>query len=193
VIAQRTAPARRAPVLIAAVGFAVLVRIVLGGAAPAASAPAALVFSAILGGVVLWAGGRVTRVHWRGVLLGVAGAAALVILSFAGLPTVRFGPRAASGTLLWWVPLVTLVAATEELVLRGVLFDAVRARSGDALAVAIGAVAFALIHVPLYGAPALGVDLCAGVFLGCLRVASGGVAAPLVAHVLADVATGWLP
>jgi hypothetical protein len=192
VIARRAAGAQRAPALVLAVGLAVLVRSALGGAAPAASVAAALVFSAILGAAVLWAGATVTRVRWGEVALGAGGAAALVILSLAGLPAVRFGPRAAAGALLWWAPLVSVVAASEELVLRGVLFDAVRTRSGDAIAVALTAVLFALIHLPLYGVPALGIDLCVGVFLGCLRVASGSVTAPLVAHVLADLATGWL-
>jgi hypothetical protein len=42
------------------------------------------------------------------------------------------------------------------------------------------------VHVPLYGWRALPLDLGAGLWLGGLRVLSGGVAAPAVAHALAD-------
>jgi membrane protease YdiL (CAAX protease family) len=175
-----------------AVALAAVVRTIAGGTAPAASAPAAILFSAVLAGAAGWAGARFTHVSWTQVGAGVAGAAALVAVSLVGTPAVLIGPRATASALAWWVPLVAVVAATEELVLRGVLFDAVRTRSGDVLAVTATASLFAIIHLPLYGSQALAVDLCVGVFLGCLRVASGSVAAPLVAHVLADAATGWL-
>ena len=191
-IAARAAGVRRAPALVVAIGLAVLLRTEIGGAAPAASAPAAILFAAVLVGAAAGGGARASSVSWRGVALGVAGAAALVGLSLVGMPAVVFGPRAAGAALLWWAPLVTIVAAAEELVLRGALFDAVRSHSGDVVAVAATALLFAAIHLPLYGMPALPIDLCIGVFLGCLRVASGGVAAPLVAHVLADLSTGWL-
>ena len=100
------------------------------------------------------------------------------------------GPR--QGTLLWWAPLVSLVALSEELLLRGALFSAVRSEHGDIVAVAATSVLFAVIHLPLYGVGAMPIDVCAGVFLGSLRVVSGGVAAPAVAHVIADLATGWI-
>jgi membrane protease YdiL (CAAX protease family) len=192
VIAARAAGIRRAPALVAAVGLATAMRSLVGGSAPAGSAPAALLFSAVLVSGVAWAGPKLVRISVSGVALGAAAAGVLVGLSLVGLPTVTFGPRAATSTLLWWAPLVAAVAATEELVLRGVLFDALHSRSGDAVAVAVTAVLFAVIHVPMYGVDALPIDLCVGVFLGSLRVASGGVTAPLVAHVLADLATGWV-
>jgi membrane protease YdiL (CAAX protease family) len=192
VIAARPAGASRAPALVAAVVVAAAARTALGGAAPASSAPAAVVFTALLAGAAVWAGARLTRVRWTAVAAGALGAAALVALSLTGAPAVTVGARAATTTLLWWVPLVTAVAAAEELVLRGVLFDAVSARAGDVVAIGLTALLFAVIHLPLYGGASLGIDLCVGVFLGCLRVATGSVAAPLVAHVLADVATGWL-
>ena len=190
-IAARTQPAARPAAIVAVVGAALGVRVLLGGAAPAASAPAAVAFVAVLGLAALPAARR-PRVAMAPVALGAAGGAALVLLSLAGVPAVRLGARAPATALLWWTPLVTAVAAAEELVLRGTLFTAVRERAGDAAAVAVGAAVFAAIHLPLYGLPALGVDLCAGVFLGCLRVAAGSVTAPLIAHVVADVAGGWV-
>jgi membrane protease YdiL (CAAX protease family) len=192
VIAARPAAVRPAPALVIAVGIAAALRAVAGGPSPAASAPAALLFTVLLVAAAVWGGTRLTALSWRGVALGVAGGAALVALASVGMPAVVVGPRAVASTLLWWAPLVTMVAAAEELVLRGVLFDAIGARFGDAVAVAVTALLFAVIHLPLYGLPALPIDLCAGVFLGCLRVTSGGVTAPLVAHVLADLSTGWL-
>lgn len=191
-IAEPTARARQAPPLVVAVVLAALLRVAVGGGAAASSAPAAVAFSVVLATATVWAGGRFTRPEWSGVLLGVGAAGTLVALSLVALPTVHVGPRAAAATLLWWVPLVTVVAAAEELVLRGVLFDALRARGGDVLAVMVTALLFTAIHLPLYGVAALGIDLCVGVFLGCLRVAAGGVTAPLIAHVLADLATGWV-
>jgi membrane protease YdiL (CAAX protease family) len=192
VITARAAGIHRAPALVAAVGLAAATRSLVGGSATAGSAPAALLFSAVLVSAVLWAGAKPTRISVSGVAVGAGAAAVLLGLSLVGLPAVIFGPRAATSTLLWWAPVVAVVAAAEELVLRGVLFDALRSRSGEVVAVAVTAVLFAVIHLPLYGVTALPIDLCVGVFLGSLRVASGGVTAPLVAHVLADLATGWV-
>lgn len=175
-----------------ALAVAVALRMATGGTAAAASAPAAILFAAVLTGAAVVAGARPAHVPFGALALGLGGGAALVGTSLVGLPVVVFGPRAAAASLTWWVPLVALVAATEELVLRGVLFDAVRERGGDATAVACTAALFAVIHLPLYGTPSLAIDLCVGVFLGCLRVASGSVAAPMAAHILADVATGWI-
>ncbi len=190
-IGARAAGPGRARALVTAVVCATVARTVIGGTAPAGSAPAAIVFAAVLAAAVVLAGPRLTGISWHGVAAGIAGGVALVALSLVGL-TVVVGARAPASTLAWWVPLVTVVAAVEELVFRGVLFEVVRAHAGDVVAVALTALMFAAIHVPLYGVGALPIDLCAGVFLGCLRVATGGVTAPLLAHVLADVATGWI-
>jgi hypothetical protein len=192
VIGARAAGPGRAPALVIVVSGAAMARALIGGAAPAASVPGAIVFIALLTGAAVAGGMRPGRVSWRGVAIGIGGGAALVALSLVGVPAVLFGARAPAATLAGWVPLVTAVAALEELVFRGVLFDGVRAHSNDAVAIALTALLFAVIHVPLYGTGALPIDVCVGVFLGCLRVGSGGVTAPLVAHVLADVATGWV-
>jgi hypothetical protein len=48
------------------------------------------------------------------------------------------------------------------------------------------------MHVPLYGWGVVPVDLAAGVWLAGLRLAGGGVGAPVVAHLLADLAGWWL-
>ncbi len=182
----------RVPMLMLTLAAATLGRLAVGAPAPAASAPAALLFSAVLIGGVAASRPDLGRARWRGVALGAGGAVALVAVSLVGLPALALGPRATSETLLWWAPLVSLVALSEELLLRGALFSAVRSEHGDIVAVAATSVLFAVIHLPLYGVGAMPIDVCAGVFLGSLRVVSGGVAAPAVAHVIADLATGWI-
>lgn len=174
-------------------GVATALRLLVGAPTPAASPSAGLLFGAVLMAAVVVAGSGVGPATWSGVIVGVVGGAALVAVALVGLPAITVGPRASAATLWWWVPLVSLIALSEELVLRGVLFSALSCECGDALAVMVTAALFAVIHLPLYGLGAMPLDLCVGVFLGSLRVASGGVAAPALAHVLADLATGWLP
>jgi membrane protease YdiL (CAAX protease family) len=85
-----------------------------------------------------------------------------------------------------------LIAVAEEALLRGVLMDAVTSWAGDLAAVAVAAAAFALLHVPLYGWQAVPLDLAVGVWLGGLRLATGGIAAPATAHAVADLVAWWL-
>jgi membrane protease YdiL (CAAX protease family) len=97
-----------------------------------------------------------------------------------------------NGAIALWTPLVAVVAVSEEVVLRGVLFDAVCDWGGDGVALGATTVLFALIHVPLYGVGSLPLDLAVGLLLGGLRIVSGGVLTPAIAHVIADLAGGWL-
>ena len=97
-----------------------------------------------------------------------------------------------NGAIAVWTPVVAIVAIAEEVVLRGVLFDAVRVWGGAGWALLATTVLFALIHLPLYGVGALPLDLAVGLLLGGLRIISGGVLAPAIAHVIADLAGGWL-
>ena len=158
-IAARAAGVHRAPALVIAVAIAALLRTAAGGAAPAASVPAAALFSALLAAAAVWGGATLAPLSWRGVALGVAGGAALVAVALVGVPAVVTGPRAVATTLLWWAPLVTMVAATEELVLRGVLFEAIGREFGAAIAVAATALLFAVIHLPLYRTQALPIEI----------------------------------
>jgi membrane protease YdiL (CAAX protease family) len=201
----------------AAVGVALAARLVVagGGAAAVASLPAAAVFAAVmLGAAVLLrlrlspaalpAGGA--PASWRpslsspvrasrmvhGLAFGVAGGGVLVALTLLlpGLP-LHVWPRPSGGDAVLWTLLVAAVGGGEELVFRGVLFDAVARIGGAVCAAVVCAVAFALLHVPLYGWRVLPLDVGAGLWLGGLRMLSGGVAAPAVAHVVADCGA-WL-
>jgi membrane protease YdiL (CAAX protease family) len=73
-----------------------------------------------------------------------------------------------------------------------VLFDRLERLGGLGGAVLVTSVVFALMHVPLYGWHVVPLDLGVGLALGGLRIATRGVAAPAVAHAVADLATWWL-
>jgi membrane protease YdiL (CAAX protease family) len=101
----------------------------------------------------------------------------------AGRPAAPFWP---------WVVATILVAGGEEAFLRGRLFDATRRAGGTLAAVAITTVAFAILHVPLYGWHVVPLDLAVGLGFGALRILTRGIAAPAAAHAVADLATWWL-
>jgi membrane protease YdiL (CAAX protease family) len=166
---------------------AMAVRMSLSGYAGAASIPAALVFAGLLAAV---ATGRrpVPAVGLRSAAMGLAAAITLVIPALLVRGVAHPLP---GGSQLRWSLAVTVVATAEEAFLRGVLFDALSRWRGSNVAVVGAAVAFAAMHVPLYGWHILPVDFAVGLLLGALRLASGGWAAPAVAHVGADLAGWW--
>jgi membrane protease YdiL (CAAX protease family) len=149
-------------------------------------------FGVGLTAVALAGGERLALPRATAIGIGIAGAAALIglaLLAHVG----RIGPPLAPATaFLPWAAVTMVVATAEEAVLRGALFEAIRHHGGVTAAVAITSVAFALLHVPLYGWHVVPLDLGVGIFLGGLRLASGGIAAPAVAHAVADLATWWL-
>jgi membrane protease YdiL (CAAX protease family) len=119
------------------------------------------------------------------VALAAAGAAigGSAIVPALGRPAAPFLP---------WVAITLVVAGAEEALLRGRLFDAVQRAGGIAAAVLITTIAFALMHVPLYGWHVVPLDLGVGLALGGLRLATRSIAAPTAAHAVADLATWWL-
>lgn len=123
--------------------------------------------------------------------IGLAGAVPLVAIAIfsSGPPIVMFGSAA---PFLPWAAATVLVATAEELLLRGAVFAEVDRLLGGLAAVVITSVAFALMHVPLYGWHVVPLDLGVGFWLAGLRLASGRVAAPALAHVAADLVTWWL-
>jgi len=126
-------------------------------------------------------------------LIGLAGSAVLVVLAIGASQLAGQPLRAVPKTeFAAWALITIVVAGAEELVLRGALFNALRDAGGVGVAVALTSAAFALMHVPLYGWHVVPLDLGVGVFLAGLRLASGSVTAPAIAHVMADLATWWL-
>ncbi len=131
------------------------------------------------------------RAHAIPIAIGLAGALPLVVIALvaSGPAIVMFGSGA---PFLPWAAATVLVATTEEFVLRGALFAEVDRLLGGSSAVVITSVVFALMHVPMYGWHVVPLDLGVGFWLAGLRLVSGGVAAPAVAHVAADIVTWWL-
>jgi membrane protease YdiL (CAAX protease family) len=150
-----------------------------------------LVFGLGLVVVALVSGWGPTRERPSSIAGGAAGGAVLVALAIV----------TRSGQLPWlappaafvpWVAVTILVASAEEVVLRGALFDALDRSTAVRGAVLITSVAFALMHVPLYGWHVVALDFGVGLWLAGLRLTTGGIAAPAIAHSIADLATWWL-
>jgi membrane protease YdiL (CAAX protease family) len=179
------------------VGFAaaVVLRSAVGGSAVARSEPAGLVFAlGLLVLTVVAAPRRARRVRPRRELMGaVAGLLGAAVLCVPAAVHHADGTSVArSGTgFLGWALVVTVVASAEEAFLRGALFRQLE-RFGIGTAIGVSALAFAALHVPLYGWGAAPLDLAVGVWLGALRATTGTPTAPAVAHVVADWAAWWL-
>ena len=79
-------------------------------------------------------------------------------------------------------------AVFEEIVFRGILFDALRAARGLPVALVVTAVAFGFGHYGGYPPGWVGGVMAGfyGLVLGLLRLHSRGLGAPIVAHVFAD-------
>ena len=179
--------------VIAATGLALAVAMrwaaTVSGAADAVAIGSAfgvgLLVVAALGG---W---RPARSRASSLAIGVAGGTVLIglaVVTRSG-PVPGLSPAASFGP---WAAATILVATAEEFVLRGALFDSIDNRLGVTVAVIVTAVLFAMMHVPLYGWHVVPLDLGVGLWLAGLRLATGGVAAPAIAHTVADLATWWL-
>jgi membrane protease YdiL (CAAX protease family) len=82
-----------------------------------------------------------------------------------------------------------LNAVGEECVFRGMLLDALRTSMSSTTAVVVQAMAFGLIHFRGFPSGWVGVALAAvyGLMLGALRLRAGGMLAPVLTHVFADL------
>jgi membrane protease YdiL (CAAX protease family) len=188
---QRWSPGRSL-ILVAGIAVATALRVALGGASTAASVPAGVVFGVALLALAAGAGWRAGRSSIGAVAVGIAGGVVIVAAWLTGRTGFAVDIAPVNAAIAVWTPVVALIAIAEEVVLRGVLFTAVRAWGGDGWALAVTTILFAAMHIPLYGLGALPLDLAVGLLLGGLRIVSGGVLAPAIAHVLADLAGGWL-
>jgi membrane protease YdiL (CAAX protease family) len=120
---------------------------------------------------------RIERRRWIfAVFLGtIAFAAVRLLIPTVVLPVTIGGAIASS-----------IAAVAEEAFFRRFLYG-VLTRCGASVAILGSAVAFATVHVPLYGIEALPIDLGAGLVLGWQRWATGGWSAPAVTHVAANL------
>ena len=124
----------------------------------------------------------------RGVLGGLAGAGLLC----APVLATRSGPLHDHDGFWSWALVVSFVATSEEIFLRGALYHVLERSAGTNVAVAVPAAAFAALHVPLYGWHVVPLDLVVGAILGELRRSTGTLDAPVLAHVGADLAAWFL-
>ena len=111
----------------------------------------------------------------------LAGIGAVIAVTYAPWQigaTVAYG----AGALV----MGAVAAVAEEAFFRRLMYAWLERWWGPALAVLVSALAFALVHVPLYGASVLWVDLGAGVLLSWQRWATGSWAAPAATHVVAN-------
>ena len=112
-----------------------------------------------------------------GLCLGAVLTAPLVGGALSGRPLQDF----------WqWGAIAALIASLEEIAIRGRLQQEWTQAGGPLAGIVLGAVVFALIHLPHYGAGAMPLDFAVGVALGGLRVLTGRVMPGAVAHVIAD-------
>lgn len=174
---------------------AVLLRVRLAGVDGARSVGAGLAFGVLLAGLAVAL--RTRRVaSRRASVLQAIGCGVLGALVLCVPAAIRHADGLTTalplGGYLPWALGVIVVAIAEEMLLRGSLFAQVQRRFGMVAAIVLTSVAFALIHVPLYGTAVLPLDLAVGVWLGALRATTGSVLAPATAHVLADLAGWWL-
>jgi membrane protease YdiL (CAAX protease family) len=127
-----------------------------------------------------------------GVVVGLALVAVAVIGPAMGGVLIAPGLGRPAAPFVPWALVTLLVAAAEEGVLRGVLLDRIEAVAGLAPAIVLTTLAFALMHVPLYGWHVVPLDLAVGLVLAGLRISTRGLVAPIATHAVADLATWWL-
>jgi uncharacterized protein len=96
--------------------------------------------------------------------------------------------RALGGPVLAGVVFSLVNATLEELIFRGILFDAIDADWGQWAALGLTAVLFGYGHLTGYppGWPGACLATAYAILLGLLRIASGGLLLPSAAHVVAD-------
>jgi membrane protease YdiL (CAAX protease family) len=185
---RQAQPGLRVAALLVAFAAAVGLRVAVGGVSVSQSLPAGLAFAGCLLILALSCGTRV-QVRLGALPLGLAGGL-LICAPVALVQLLAHRPLHGTAGLWPWALVVAVIASAEEVFLRGTLYDAVSEFAGIPWAIGVGAVAFSLLHVPLYGWHVLPLDVAVGVVLGMLRTSTGSIVAPTTAHVIADLA-GW--
>ncbi|MCX6899911.1 MAG: CPBP family intramembrane metalloprotease [Verrucomicrobia bacterium] len=140
-----------------------------------------------------WSFGRVSTFTVAATFgVSVVSCAALVAFHSLAHPDVsgfgRFLAMPALGVLAIGVLFSLFNGLFEELIFRGILFDAVESQWGIGAAIAVTALVFGYGHMHGYPPGALGAVLAGiyGVCLGWLRATSRGLGLPIIAHIAAD-------
>ena len=127
--------------------------------------------------------------------IGIAGATVLTLVLFratrqpnvpsysAALPFESLG-----GVIMAGIIFTLANAALEELVFRGILFDALESQWGAWFTLVVTALLFGLGHLRGYpsGVAGAGLAVVFGLATGGLRLWSGGLTLPVLAHLAAD-------
>lgn len=174
-------------------GFAVsiLIRVLIGSPNIGASALAGLVFAACLV-VLAWAEKPITTATLQTFMWGVVGTVVVFVpIAIFQASSISMHARPAGNYAIWSL-VVTAVAVAEEYFLRGAFYESINLRYGVFAAIIVGAVAFAGLHVPLYGWNVVPLDFVVGIWLGTLRYYSGSWTSPAVTHVVADLGAWWI-
>jgi len=138
--------------------------------------------------------GRLSAVE-AGLVLGVVACstATLVIFSWYNPPRLGTGARVLEGMgpgslVTAGVAFAAVNAFVEEVLFRGVVQQHLAGILGNWPAVLTQALAFGILHLNGYPYGAVGVTLASvyGLILGALRLRSGGLLAPWLAHACAD-------
>jgi len=172
---------RRAEAAAYAVGLGAVVFLLTRSALAPLGAPALACGYLALGAASVWVAvpSARPRARERWIPLAIGFAAVLLARAAAGAaPPVP--------VTVAIVALNTAAALAEEAFFRGFLFGRLEPW-GVGLAVGVSALAFAAIHLPLYGWAAFPVDLGAGLLLSWQRAASGTWAVPGATHALANL------
>jgi membrane protease YdiL (CAAX protease family) len=168
------------PYGVAALAVALLLaRALVPGATARPAALLTLLYAAVLlGSIAVPLARPVRRARvWPATIVGAAAVAASVLVA---------GPPAPLRLVALALPMNAFAAVSEEALFRRLLYGRLE-RFGAPAAIGVTAVAFAAIHLPLYGVVALPLDLGAGLLFSWQRFASGSWAAPAATHVAANV------
>ena len=185
-VARPAVAAPRAAVLVVAAGCAALTArpllLDLAGGRPAPVLVA--LFLVLLAVGLLWpaaAGAATTRPGRAALPVLALGVGAFVV----GRVLVAGSPPPAPATVLV-VGLNTLAAVAEEAFFRRLVYGALLA-AGPGAAVAGSAVLFAAVHITVYGAWVLPLDLAAGLLFSWQRQATGTWVVPAATHAVANL------
>ena len=140
--------------------------------------------------------------NWKkGLLFGGLGFLALAVV-IAVQHHSRLGRMAITADPATWLNAILSAPVAEEVLFRGVVFRLLRERFALCAALLTSALLFALIHLPYWwlsgaAAPAglvlrLGSIFAYGIFFGLLYHWSGSLYAPVLCHVLNNLATSSL-
>jgi membrane protease YdiL (CAAX protease family) len=128
-----------------------------------------------------WPLGSEQRVPWRRVAtVTVFGVGAFALGRFLG------GGIAPARTTMTIVALDALAAVSEELFFRRFVYGALEHR-GPLVAIGVSGIAFAFVHLTIYGGWAMPLDIGAGLLLSWQRWATGSWRASGLTHVAANL------